>query len=571
MTELRPGPEMKAAALKHVERGWRVFPCVERTKRPCDEPGLFEHGCKGATKSPFWIGKFWSRWPGANPAVATGPASGIWVLDIDVKNGVDGFATLAVLESFFGPLPSTLGQQTPTGGAQRFFVWPDGREVRNRNSKALGPGLDVRGEGGYIMVPPSIHPDCLEGPRYRWDADPEAQPAVHAPEWLLRYVVGDTEDLEWLRRQVEGKLLPEWMAKRLKVSAPPPEEPAPVSHQRALPPDGIHPYARKALDDEVLKVRTAPSGTRNETLNESAFVLGGFVGGGLLPQGLVEQHLHAATQAWPGVPPEKRKRDAETLKRALTEGMLHPRELPPPPEPRARPTRVGPSGRGAAAGNDDVSTQAQTAQANAARSLWAERSKIAPNTPAGQFLVRHGLDPAEPWPMLGAAELPWVMARHTPQQRGPCVLAALLRWSPEPAREVSAVYCVCVSDNGAPVMAADPATGTMVYQRRMVGSADGAVIPLTPLSAESGGRLLLVVGLGAGLRLKRVFPNRPLWVAVNLSHAGKAVLPPYLADVTLLLPDETPVEREQWAIQRLAAAGRVVRVTRQTLAQGRVA
>lgn len=566
MTELHPGPEMKAAALKHAGRGWRVFPCVERTKRPCDEPGLFEHGYKGATKSPFWIGKFWNRWPGANPAVATGVDSGFWVLDIDTKNGVDGFATVAVLEGFFGPLPSTLGQRTPTGGAQRFFVWPDGREVRNRNSKALGPGLDARGEGGYIMVPPSIHPDCLEGPRYRWDADPEAQPAVHAPEWLLRYVIGDAEDLEWLRRQVDGKTLPNWMAKRLKVTAPPPDAapPTPAENQRALPPDGIHPYARKALDDEVLKVRNAPSGTRNETLNESAFVLGGFVGGGLLPQALVEQHLHAATQAWPGVPPEKRKRDAETLKRALTEGMLHPRELPPPPEPRARAPRS--SSPRPPAGNDDVGAQARTAQLSAARSLWAQRSKIAPGTPAGLFLARHGFDPSQPWPMFGAAE----MAFTPDQPRGPCVLAALLRWSSSPSREVVAVYCGWLSPDGEPLRGGDPSSGSLVVRRRLVGDAAGAVVPLSPLPPGGDG-LLLVVGLAAGLRLKRAVPTRPLWVAASVAHAGEAVLPPGLRDVTLVLPEDTPVEREQWAIQRLAAAGRVVRVTRQTWAQGRVA
>ncbi len=274
MTEV-PGPEMLAAALKHADRGWRVFPCVERTKRPCDAVGFFEHGCKSATKSPFWIKKYWGRWPTANPAVATGADSALWVLDIDVKNGVDGFDTLGVLESLFGPVPTTLGQRTPTGGAQRFFVWPEGREVRNRNGKKLGPGLDVRGDGGYIMVPPSIHPERLDGPRYRWDVDPETQPAVPAPDWLLRYVIGDPEDLDWLRQQVDGRALPEWLAKRLKTAVPVDTPPVAAPHPRALPSDGIHPYARKAFDDEVMKVRAAPPGQRNETLNESAFVLGG--------------------------------------------------------------------------------------------------------------------------------------------------------------------------------------------------------------------------------------------------------------------------------------------------------
>ncbi|XKH35070.1 bifunctional DNA primase/polymerase [Azospirillum doebereinerae] len=573
---------MLAAALKHADRGWRVFPCVERTKRPCNEPGLFEHGCTNATKSPFWIRKFWSRWPGANPAVATGPDTGLWVLDIDTKGGVDGFATLAVLEGLFGLLPETMGQQTPTGGAQRFFVWPDARDVRNRNSKGLGPGLDARGDGGYIMVPPSIHPDRLDGPRYRWDADPDARPAVHAPEWLLRYVIGDPDDLEWLRRQVEGKELPSWLAKRLKVTAPPPDAaPAvPPENQRALPADGIHPYARRALEDEVVKVRSAPPGQRNETLNESAFILGGFVGGGLLPQALVEQHLHAAIQSWPGVEPAKRERDAKTLTRALTEGMTQPRALPPPPVPmRGKPPQA--AGRGGSpprrtAGNDDVSAAAYAAQANAARSLWGARFKIGPGTPAGRFLARHGFDPSQPWPMFGAADLPLPLIGATAdpfaygQDRAPCILAALLRWSPDKVREVVSVYCGWLTEDGDTLRRPDPETGAVVTEWRFVGGAVGAVVPLTPLPLGRD-RLLLVVGLDAGLRLKRACPDRPLWVAASVSHAGHAVLPPGVCDVTLVVPEDTPAEREQWAIQRLAAAGRVIRVVRQNWAQGKAA
>ncbi len=271
------------------------------------------------------------------------------------------------------------------------------------------------------------------------------------------------------------------------------------------------------------------------------------------------------------MPPDKRDRDAKTLVRALTEGMASPRDLPPQREPQARP---GPprAARRPPPGNDDVSAAGRAAQATAARLLWGQRVGLAPDTPAARFLGRYGysVQAAGGWPMLGMVDLPVPVlpgAAELPQ-REPCLVGALLRWSPDVAlrRSVEAVFCQWLTPAGDMAQGMDPETGELVPLWRLVGDAAGAVLPLTPV--PDADRLLLVVGLDAALRLKRACGDRrPLWAAASLLHAGNAVVPPSITDVTLVLPDDTPIEREQWAVQRLAAAGRAVRSVRQSWGQ----
>ena len=94
------------------------------------------------------------------------PDSGIWVAEIDIKpnEGIDGAAALAWLEEINGKLPDTLMAITPSGSIHRYFNWPrDGRDIRNSASK-VGRGIDVRGNGGMVIAPPSMR----NGRRYRW-------------------------------------------------------------------------------------------------------------------------------------------------------------------------------------------------------------------------------------------------------------------------------------------------------------------------------------------------------------------------------------------------------------------
>lgn len=121
--------------------------------------------------------------------LATGAGSGFWVLDVDVKHGHDGRATLAALEVEHGPLPPTFTVRTPSGGEQRYFRYPtDGREVKNSASaEDLGDGLDVRGWHGYVVAPGTWRSMPDGGARPYEIVDDTAW--VDAPEWLLERVL----------------------------------------------------------------------------------------------------------------------------------------------------------------------------------------------------------------------------------------------------------------------------------------------------------------------------------------------------------------------------------------------
>ena len=167
---------LRDAALGYVAVGWSVVPMAPRSKKPL-LPWL-EYQQRRAT--PEEIRAWFRRWPEANIAVVTGEISNIVVLDIDPHHG--GEAALILLEDETGPIPSTVEASTGGGGRHLYFAYP-GRRVRNR--AGLRPGIDLRGDGGIIVVPPSIHPS---GKRYTWvpGHTPESAEPAPLPERLLR-------------------------------------------------------------------------------------------------------------------------------------------------------------------------------------------------------------------------------------------------------------------------------------------------------------------------------------------------------------------------------------------------
>src|SRR4030095_6094641 len=84
------------------------------------------HGVKDATTDPALITAWWTRWPEANVAVATGVGSGLLVIDVDSHDGRDGEATLRMLEQHYGSLPQTVQQLTGSGGRHLLFRYPGG-------------------------------------------------------------------------------------------------------------------------------------------------------------------------------------------------------------------------------------------------------------------------------------------------------------------------------------------------------------------------------------------------------------------------------------------------------------
>ena len=128
----------------------------------------------------------WWRARDFNIGLATGSGSGIWVLDID---GDEGEATLSALEAEHGALLSTV--EAITGkGRHLYFRWPQGTEIRNSQLREDLPAFEWRGEGGYVLAPPSVHPS---GRRYAWSVD-SADSFADAPDWLLNLVTAKTSN-----------------------------------------------------------------------------------------------------------------------------------------------------------------------------------------------------------------------------------------------------------------------------------------------------------------------------------------------------------------------------------------
>ena len=135
------------AAVAYATRGFAIFPCVAGGKVPATPHG----GCD-ATKYLAQITNWWRENPNYNVAVATGPISGVFVLDVD---GLDAEESLRKLEEQYSPLPKTVESVTPRG--RHLFFRSENGAVRN-SAGAIAPGLDIRGDGGYVVLPPSIHP-----------------------------------------------------------------------------------------------------------------------------------------------------------------------------------------------------------------------------------------------------------------------------------------------------------------------------------------------------------------------------------------------------------------------------
>lgn len=290
-------------AVRYADHGWPVLPlhspkdggCSCRTA-DCGSPGKHPRTPRGlhqATTDVDQVRSWWDRWPHANIGIATGTDSGLLVLDVDLPEGPD---SLARLEHEHGRLPATCEQRTGSGGRQLLFAHPD-PPVGNR--AGVVAGIDVRGEGGYVVVPPSLH---TSGHRYAWTG---RTPPAQLPNWLL-----DVLDRRGDRRTPT------------------------VVHEPSTPPlDGARQqrYATAALRAELAGLAAAVEGTRNATLNRAAFSLGQLVGAGLLDHDEVAAELErVAADIGLGITEIRR-----TVASGLSAGLNQPRAIPDPSPPRA--------------------------------------------------------------------------------------------------------------------------------------------------------------------------------------------------------------------------------------------
>lgn len=171
---------------------WRIFPCHTLNDdgsctcplgMNCDHKGKHPrtlHGVKDATSSLETV-EIWARqWNRTNWALATGSGSGVLVVDVDTKTN-DGYASLARWEQQHGALPKTLSVRSGSGGRHLYFHIPVGSSIGNRVDWL--PGVDIRANGGYVILPPSRHES---GQPYQWDN--WGQMIATAPPSLLKSI-----------------------------------------------------------------------------------------------------------------------------------------------------------------------------------------------------------------------------------------------------------------------------------------------------------------------------------------------------------------------------------------------
>jgi hypothetical protein len=279
-----------AVALRYAGLGWPVVPkhtpdargACSCGREHCSKPGKHprtRHGLHDASTDPAQIRAWWDLWPSANVGIATGR---LLVLDVDGPLGRDA---LAELERVHSPLPDTLSA-TSGHGLHLYF---DAGELHIRNSAGeLGPGLDIRGHGGTITAPPSLH---ANGRRYRW------------------------------RTRQRPAALPTWLAHLLL-------EPSPARTRRVpLPPltDGRRRrrYFDAALRAELDDITAAQPGSRNDTLNRAAFRLAQLAAAGHVSLDELHDHLLDAALAAGLDEPEA----LATIASALAAGQQRPRPI----------------------------------------------------------------------------------------------------------------------------------------------------------------------------------------------------------------------------------------------------
>lgn len=176
---------LKEWALEYARMGLAVFPLRAKNKTPATK-----NGCKDATTDQKQIAAWWDRWPDANIGIATGSVSGGLVvidLDRDEEKGCDGYEVLREWEKQHGQLPETCQSITGRGGYH--LLYRD--TVEHRNAQALYEGVDIRGEDGYIVAPPSIHQN---GRAYEWEQGPDEFEIAPANDLVREFLKGPKKE-----------------------------------------------------------------------------------------------------------------------------------------------------------------------------------------------------------------------------------------------------------------------------------------------------------------------------------------------------------------------------------------
>jgi hypothetical protein len=263
-------------ALQYAAQGYQVFPLKPGSKEPATRRGFYEATSNTATLRRWFTGAHPN-----NIGIRTGVPSGAFVLDVDGEQGV---SSLAELVERYGLLPSTL--ESTTGKGRHY--WFVARDPIPCSGGKIAPGIDIRADGGYVVAPPSIHPN---GAIYRWVSD---KPPSDAPDWVLKSA-----------RQ-RSEVVP------------------PIATRHAACSDN---YCRAALEREVHSVADAAGGGRNHALNRASFSLHQLVAIGKLDaEDVVNRLLHAA-HACGLLKDDGQRQVMATIRSGARAGLLCPRRL----------------------------------------------------------------------------------------------------------------------------------------------------------------------------------------------------------------------------------------------------
>lgn len=292
----------------YSRQDWKIFPCRAKSTEWKDKTTgeirtaaakspLITNWPKVATKDLAQIKRWHEQFPGCMWGCATGSASGFWALDLDRHNGADGAQALReYIRKNSLISPKTLNQFTAGGGWHLLFRMPEGVDVRN--ATGILPGVDVRGSGGYIVIPPSINQDT--GQAYHWQD--EHMPIAEAPAWLLELV----------------------MKKDRQTSVLDTKTPDTGAQATYSGPNGGTAYGLRAMRDEIAMLRAAEQGTRNDSLNRAAVKLYALAAGGELDADAVTRELEAAATTI-GLPYQEITATMSSARRA---GLASPRKAP---------------------------------------------------------------------------------------------------------------------------------------------------------------------------------------------------------------------------------------------------
>lgn len=246
------------AALEYAKNGWRIFPVAPGGKVP-----ITMHGFLDATNDTNTVIEWWVENPEANIGFPTG--SGVYVLDIDGQTGEDSLACLLIEH---GRLPETL--ECRTGGGGRHIYFRCEKILRNSSGK-LGDRLDTRGDGGYVILPPSIHPS---GVPYEWTVNATSPKIDKLPR------------------------LPRWIVDEVGIKLPPKADFILTDHTRKTDYEyDINPIVREWFLNKVRALSVNKEGTRNARLYNLAVWSGSAVAGGFADEGYVERTIKGAARA----------------------------------------------------------------------------------------------------------------------------------------------------------------------------------------------------------------------------------------------------------------------------------